>query len=133
MEIEIAVANATSPLQNQLVDLQNKINNADTEKSLLEKTLQEKHQIELKAKDQIIQMKDDEIELRKDMKLKLSTKMLGETLGNTVSCSLIDSAQPHSQEHILRKIMTHQREQKVITFSKRQTPMASNSSQSCLR
>ena len=80
MEIEIAVANATSPLQNQLVDLQNKINNADTEKSLLEKTLQEKHQIELKAKDQIIQMKDDEIELRKDMKLKLSTKMLGETL-----------------------------------------------------
>ena len=80
MEIKIAVNEATNPLQNQLLELQNRVNNADTEKSLMEKTLTEKHQIELKAKDQIIQMKDDEIELRKDMKMKLSTKMLGETL-----------------------------------------------------
>ena len=80
MEIKIAVNDATNPLQNQLLELQNRVNNADTEKSLMEKTLTEKHQIELKAKDQIIQMKDDEIELRKDMKMKLSTKMLGETL-----------------------------------------------------
>ncbi len=80
MEIQIAVTDATTPLKNQLTDLQNRINNADTEKSLLEKTLEEKHQIELRARDQIIQMKDDEIELRKDMKMKLSTKMLGETL-----------------------------------------------------
>lgn len=80
MEIKIAVSEATNPLQNQLLELQNRVNNADTEKSLMEKTLTEKHQIELKAKDQIIQMKDDEIELRKDMKMKLSTKMLGETL-----------------------------------------------------
>ena len=80
MEIKIAVSDATNPLQNQLLELQNRVNNADTEKSLMEKTLTEKHQIELKAKDQIIQMKDDEIELRKDMKMKLSTKMLGETL-----------------------------------------------------
>lgn len=80
MEIQIAVTDATTPLKNQLTDLQNRINNADTEKSLLEKTLKEKHQIELRARDQIIQMKDDEIELRKDMKMKLSTKMLGETL-----------------------------------------------------
>ena len=118
MEIEIAVANATSPLQNQLVDLQNKINNADTEKSLLEKTLQEKHQIELKAKDQIIQMKDDEIELRKDMKLKLSTKMLGETLEQHCELQFNRLRSTAFQEHILRKIMTHQREQKVITFSR---------------
>ena len=80
MEIKIAISDATNPLQNQLLELQNRVNNADTEKSLMEKTLTEKHQIELKAKDQIIQMKDDEIELRKDMKMKLSTKMLGETL-----------------------------------------------------
>ncbi len=80
MEIKIAVTDATNPLQNQVNELQNRVNNADTEKSLLEKTLIEKHQVELKAKDQIIQMKDDEIELRKDLKMKLSTKMLGETL-----------------------------------------------------
>lgn len=80
MEIKIAVTDATTPLQNQLQELKNRVDSADTQKSLLEKTLKEKHQIELMAKDQIIQMKDDEIELRKDMKMKLSTKMIGETL-----------------------------------------------------
>jgi hypothetical protein len=35
---------------------------------------------ELKSKDDIIKMKDDELAFRKDMKLKLSTKMVGETL-----------------------------------------------------
>ena len=80
MEIKIAVTDATTPLQNQLQELKNRVESADTQKSLLEKTLKEKHQIELMAKDQIIQMKDDEIELRKDMKMKLSTKMIGETL-----------------------------------------------------
>ena len=34
----------------------------------------------IKTKDEIIKMKDEEIALRKDMKLKLSTKMIGETL-----------------------------------------------------
>ena len=33
-----------------------------------------------KKKDDIIKMKEEEIALRKDMKLKLSTKMIGETL-----------------------------------------------------
>jgi hypothetical protein len=36
--------------------------------------------MELTTRDKIIQMKDEEIELRKEMKIKLSTKMLGETL-----------------------------------------------------
>jgi hypothetical protein len=47
---------------------------------LLEKSLNEKFQNDLKTKDDIIKMKDEEIALRKDMKLKLSTKMIGETL-----------------------------------------------------
>jgi hypothetical protein len=46
----------------------------------LEKTMTEKHQMEIATRDQIIKMKDEEIELRKDMKMKLNTKMLGETL-----------------------------------------------------
>ena len=45
-----------------------------------EKSLTEKFVTELKTKDDIIKMKDEEIALRKDMKLKLSTKMVGETL-----------------------------------------------------
>lgn len=52
----------------------------DTEKDLLEKSLTEKFEADLKEKDAIIKYKDEEIALRKDMKLKLSTKMIGETL-----------------------------------------------------
>jgi hypothetical protein len=47
---------------------------------LLKKSLTEKYLAELKEKDAIIKHKDEEIALRKDMKLKLSTKMIGETL-----------------------------------------------------
>jgi len=47
---------------------------------LLEKSLQEKYANELKTRDDIIKMKDEAIERYKDMKLKLSTKMVGETL-----------------------------------------------------
>jgi hypothetical protein len=42
--------------------------------------LKERYSTELKTKDDIIKMKDEEIALRKDMKVKLSTKMVGETL-----------------------------------------------------
>lgn len=80
MELQMAVNEATTPLQTQISDLQNKVKSADTEKALLEKTLIEKHQMELNTLDKIIQMKEEEIELRKEMKMKLSTKMLGETL-----------------------------------------------------
>ncbi len=46
----------------------------------MEKTLNEKHTVDLKSKDDIIKSKDEEIALRKDMKVRLSTKMVGETL-----------------------------------------------------
>jgi hypothetical protein len=46
----------------------------------LEKTLNERHTVDLKSKDDIIKSKDEEIALRKDMKVRLSTKMIGETL-----------------------------------------------------
>jgi len=48
-------------------------------KNTLQNSLKEKDD-ELAKKDLIIKMKDEEIDLRKDMKAKLSTKMLGETL-----------------------------------------------------
>ena len=80
LKTEIAVKDATSPLEKQMLGLQNQVASAETERELLEKSLSEKHQTELRSKDDIIRMKDEEIELRKDMKLKLSTKMVGETL-----------------------------------------------------
>jgi hypothetical protein len=80
MEQQLALSNATTPLQTKISELKNRVENAGTEKSLLEKTLNERHKVELEGRDQIIKMKDDEIQLRKDMKMKLNTKMLGETL-----------------------------------------------------
>ena len=80
MELQLALSQAKSPLQEEINALKGKMGQADMERQLLEKTLSEKHQGELAVKDQIIQMKDEEIELRKEMKIKLSTKMLGETL-----------------------------------------------------
>jgi hypothetical protein len=60
--------------------LQNTLNQKQLETQLLEKSLQEQFQATLKTKDEIIKLKDEEIAMRKDMKLKLSTKMIGETL-----------------------------------------------------
>ena len=79
-EKQLAVSEATKIIEKERDGLNSELKNKDTEKELIEKSLNEKHLIELKTKDQIIQLKDEEIAVRKDMKLKLSTKMIGETL-----------------------------------------------------
>ncbi|MCK5029218.1 MAG: DUF2130 domain-containing protein [Bacteroidales bacterium] len=80
IEKELTVTRAIKEIEKERNDLANDVNNKETEKQLLEKTLTEKFSVELKTKDDIIKLKDEEIALRKDMKLKLSTKMIGETL-----------------------------------------------------
>ena len=80
MKTELAVKEAVGPLEKKVLSLESKVESADTEKQLLEKSLKEVHDSEMRSKDDIIRMKDEEIEFRKDMKLKLSTKMVGETL-----------------------------------------------------
>ncbi len=79
-EKKLSVSEAVKAVEKERDDLANSLNNKETEKQLLEKSLKEKFDTELKTKDEIIKMKDEEIALRKDMKLKLSTKMVGETL-----------------------------------------------------
>ena len=79
-EKKLAVSEASKDIEKERDNLINELKNKDTEKELFEKSLNEKHLIELKAKDDIIKVKDEEIVFRKDMKLKLSTKMIGETL-----------------------------------------------------
>lgn len=76
----LTITEAVNKIEKERDVLANDLKNKATEKQLLEKTLNEKFSAELKTKDDIIRMKDDEIALRKDMKLKLSTKMVGETL-----------------------------------------------------
>lgn len=77
---KLAVSEALKEIEKERDALANNLKIKDTEKELLEKSLNEKHFNELKTKDDIIKMKDEEIALRKDMKMRLSTKMVGETL-----------------------------------------------------
>ena len=77
---KLSVTEAVQKIEKERDEFANKIKLKETENQLLEKSLSEKYAAELKTKDDIIKMKDDEIAFRKDMKQKLSTKMLGETL-----------------------------------------------------
>jgi len=77
---KLTVTEAIQKIEKERDELSNNLQNKEIEKQLLEKSLKEKFSAELKTKEDIIKMKDEEIALRKDMKLKLSTKMVGETL-----------------------------------------------------
>ncbi|MDX9782938.1 MAG: DUF2130 domain-containing protein [Bacteroidales bacterium] len=80
IEKKLSVTEALKAIEKERDDLANAVKNKEIEKELLEKSLNERFSSELKTKDDIIRLKDEEIALRKDMKLKLSTKMLGESL-----------------------------------------------------
>ena len=80
LETKLSVTEAVLKIEKERDELANYLKTKETEKQLLEKSLVEKYSSELKTKDDIIKMKDEEIAMRKDLKLKLSTKMVGETL-----------------------------------------------------
>ena len=79
-EKQLAVTEAVNKIERERDELAGELKMKDSEKQLLETALKEKFAAELRTKDDIIKLKDEEIELRKDMKAKLSTKMVGETL-----------------------------------------------------
>jgi len=72
-EKTLAVTEAVNKLERERDSLASEMKLKDSEKLQLESSLKEKYATELKAKDEII-------ERYKDMKARLSTKMLGETL-----------------------------------------------------
>lgn len=80
LERKLSVSDAVKTVEKERDDLATKLILKEAERELLEKSLNEKHLADLKLKDDIIKHKDEEIALRKEMKLRLSTKMLGETL-----------------------------------------------------
>lgn len=77
---KLSVTEAVRKVEKERDNLAGELKIKETEKQLLEKSLNEKFAAELKTKDNVIKMKDEEIALRKDLKIKLSTKMIGETL-----------------------------------------------------
>jgi hypothetical protein len=77
---KLAVNEAVQKIEKERDDLKNDLKTKELEKQNLESSLKQQFSVELNNKDAIIKYKDDEISRVKDMKLKLSTKMLGETL-----------------------------------------------------
>ncbi|HRN98010.1 MAG TPA: DUF2130 domain-containing protein, partial [Flavobacterium sp.] len=80
MEKKLSVAEAMREIEKERDQLINELKIRETQAELKQKSLMERFMAELKTKDDIIRHKDEEIALRKDMKAKLSTKMIGETL-----------------------------------------------------
>lgn len=70
---QLAVTEAVTRVERERDQLLNELKNKDAEKQLLESSLKDKYSTELKNKDEMIAY-------YKDMKAKLSTKMVGETL-----------------------------------------------------
>lgn len=70
---KLAVVEALSKVEKERDDLKNSLKQAELEKQLSEKSLKDKYETQLKDR-------DDAIERLRDMKARLSTKMVGETL-----------------------------------------------------
>jgi hypothetical protein len=79
-EKELEITKAVNVITKEKDDLLNSLKNKELEAEVKRGDLVAKHNEEIKTRDKIIELKDQEIEHRKDMKQRLSTKMLGETL-----------------------------------------------------
>ena len=80
VEKKLAMNEAVQKIEKERDILSNDLETIELEKQNLESSLKQQFSTELQNKDAIIKYKDDEIARVRDMKLKLSTKMLGETL-----------------------------------------------------
>lgn len=79
-EKKLSVTEAVKKIEKERDDLANEVKTKELEKQNLESTLKQQFTTELQSKDAIIKYKEEEIARVKDMKAKLSTKMIGETL-----------------------------------------------------
>lgn len=77
---KLAVTEALHKIEKERDALLHEVNTKELEKQNIENALKQQFSIELQNKEAIIKYKDDEIARVKDMKAKLSTKMIGETL-----------------------------------------------------
>ena len=72
-EQKLAITEAVKGVEKERDQLQSRLEKADVEKALSEKSLKDKYETQIKDR-------DDAIERLRDMKARLSTKMVGETL-----------------------------------------------------
>lgn len=77
---QLAVQQARSTIERECDQLKAQVELAEAKHKSEESALKEQMALELKTKDEIIAFKDGEIERYRDMKARLSTKMVGESL-----------------------------------------------------
>lgn len=80
LEKKLSVTEAIQKIEKEKDQLILSLEKKELEKQQQEKALIDQHMAELRTKEDIIRLKEEEIAFRKEMKLKLSTKMVGETL-----------------------------------------------------
>ena len=80
LEKKISVTEAVQKIEKERDALVNDVKTKELEKQNLESSLKQQFSIELQAVKDIVTYKDEEIARVKDMKAKLSTKMVGESL-----------------------------------------------------
>ena len=80
IEKKLAVNEAVQKIEKERDDLLNTLKNKDLEKENSENSLKQQYSTEIQSKEAIIRFKDEEITRVKDMKTRLSTKMIGESL-----------------------------------------------------
>jgi len=79
-ETKLAVTQVTGEFEKEILGLKSKLDLAETQKALEIKQLEQTNLVEMKAKDDLIRFKEEEIDRVKDMKLKMSVKDIGEKL-----------------------------------------------------
>lgn len=77
---KLEVANAINKIEKERDQLIGDLKSKDTEKELLEKSLNEQFANKLAIKEEALRLKEEEIERIKNFKQKQSTKMMGESL-----------------------------------------------------
>ena len=80
LEKQLLVTQSIKDIEKERDELKTAVLMKENEKEMQKKMLTEEFNTALKTQESIIKLKDEEIAFRKDMKVKLSTKMLGETL-----------------------------------------------------
>ena len=80
MEKDLKVAEAIKTIEKERDELANDLKIKEAEKKSLEISIKDKYLNQIVARDETIKTRDEEIDRLKDFKLKLSTKMVGETL-----------------------------------------------------
>ena len=80
LDKKLSITDATTTLEKQIAELSSKLELQSKEADLEKRILAEKYQTEIRTREEMIKMKEEEIERHKDLKARLSTKMIGESL-----------------------------------------------------